>query len=556
MGLFEEAEKIPSIDELSSFTETELLNQEIDGLCWELYNYDSVTVYGESIYTYSKERLEEILNDLKEKINLDKKIEHTTKGQYKLKELWRKAWNSVVFEQPEMCDFYFYVLMGQLFFPYFKIFRKGDEDDLRIHSVVIGGSGTGKTQANNFLAGIIQEIKKTEYTDPETGDIKIKNYTVSSPTKFTDASLVGNLDSDLYKEQKRRRINEDDDRYIAPIQKGLLQLGEIVVFDEAESVLEPGRFGQESQRILRNAMNKYGSKYNLLSNDALGSKGLVRFHCSASIMLTSYPLKKFDETFKTGGLLQRCVILILPPDPEKQQEVTDMMFDAVPTTEQEGIDYEVEHTKDVDKLISALNELLEKIKRETKIQYWIEETYDRKKDERKKLIHSRKAVKLYKKYSREIKTILPMTNLQDQEDFNSIMSRINLIQLKSSAINFLCAKFFDNRKSDKVLSVDVDEAFKTLIKPAALSSAEHIKMGSKETKLDQQRLIQALRKILIKPMKKGELVDQMIDEIGYGKNRVISILKQLKEAGYYEEQKDVSDNKTVICTITKKYKMF
>ncbi len=556
MGLFEEAEKIPSIDELASFTDTELLNQEIDGLCWELYNYDSATVYGESIYTYSKERLEEILNDLKEKINLDKKIEHTTKGQYKLKELWRRAWNSVIYEQPEMCDFYFYVLMGQLFFPYYKIFRKGDEDDLRIHSVVIGGSGTGKTQANNFLAGIIQQVKKTEYTDPETGDLKIKYYEVASPIKYTDASLIGNLDSELFKEQKRRRINEEDDRYIAPIQKGLLQSGDLVVFDEAESVLEPGRFGQESQRILRNAMNKYGSKYNLLSNDSLGSKGLVKFHCAASIILTSYPLKKFDETFKTGGLLQRCVILILPPDPEKKQEITTRMFNDVPTTDEEAEQYEIEHSKDVQNLVNALNLILDKIKDDTKIKYWIEDLYIKANDMRKKLIHSKKARKLYDKYSNEIENILPMPNLEDQENFNSIMSRINLIQMKASGINFLCAKYFDNRKESKILSVDVDEAFKTLIKPAALSSAEHIKMGSKETRLDQQKLIQTLRKILIKPMKKGELVDQMMDEIGYGKNRVISILKQMKAAGYYEEKKDAIDNKTIICEITKKYKMF
>jgi len=505
-------------------TEEELLKrkkliEQIDRQCQKLYDATVEEVY--PTYTgLSDGLLEDILSQLKEKLSVVEKARKETKGRYKIKDAWREFFDQVVIEQPLYRELYFYTLVGQVFFHDFKIVAKHKDEDLRIHAVLIGPTGIGKTESNNVLAEVIVCIPKRKYFG-EDGEV-VDYFKVSFPKKLTDAALIGSYDGAVFKEQKSKKIKEGDERYVNPVIWGTFYENDFVIFDEAEIVFKPGRHSEQVQTHLRTVMNRYGTQGNLLSNDNLRAKDFVRYHPSCSIVMTSYYLIDFQTTFMEGGLMQRTALVIEEEDPDKRGKIQDEQINSVEDESDNSFKERLEEFKQLKQnFINLLTDL--KLRTMTYHEDW-DKSY------RKMISFPKEVKKKIRKYKDEIRDVIPLSASQ-KEKFDSMLGRLVLIFFKFCALNAI----IDGRQC--VDEGDVDESF-LLIRELAISSAEFIKshtegkQDEKYSKMEKDVITVLTRKELTK----GELNDQMKKIWGVSEPTVISRLKRLKDVGIYEER--------------------
>lgn len=125
------------------------------------------------------------------------------------------------------------------------------------------------------------------------------------------------------------KFKAGDAGYQDPQQKSVLELYDIVFFDEGENILKTTPATEGAQRILQKAMNRIGSAANKVTNSLVGNS--VECYPASSIIITSYFLKEFSKTLLERGLLQRMVVYIAPENDEHRVDIINMIIDSVPT---------------------------------------------------------------------------------------------------------------------------------------------------------------------------------------------------------------------------------
>jgi len=518
----------------------------IDELCQKIWEIGIEDKYPDC-YDYDLLKLKEIKDKLTTRKEVKEDVEEQTEGKYELKKLWRKVFSNYVFKQPVYADFFFHCVMGGLFFHDFKIVRNGIVDeDIRVHPVIIGPTGIGKSEANDFIMKIVNKIPKRLYIDAEGN--RIMEHFVSEPLgKATDAGMIGTVETELDIMQKQRKIFptkktkdgkiEPNPLYTDPVVAGVLKKSDFVVVDEAESIFKTGKDNIGIQRILRTAMNRYGSKQNILANDSAKCKGRVKFNCSASVVMTSFMVKEFDETYHKGGLLQRVLLFIDFEDTEKRKGIANKVAASYSTE----VNFEVqkkreEARRDYEKLVNKL------IKIKKKEMIWTSEQWDPKK--RKEMKISNDTCALIYKYAIQLIDI-PLT-VSQQEIYHSTLVRTINSMFRLSVHNAIS----EERKT--IIKSDVDLVFEEIMVKQADSISDYLRKSMGNTEEDKlfdknkQILVRTLKQFP-KGMQKSELNEIMMKKWNVGRNRTISNLKRMEERKVYETLK--GDKAEKICKL-------
>ena len=508
-----------------------------------------------SIWNQPVEWLELELAKLNERQKEKKEVEKSTKGMYLIKELWDAAFGKDIFEQPAYSDFYFHLFIGTVFFHDFKIGRWLDdigyevcEEDIRAHMVLIGPTGVGKSQSNDFIADIMSEIPKKIYTDAE-GNEQVEYFVVSGVGKTTDAGYVGTLDGDIYNRNAQKNINqyrvgedgrrELDPRWQDPMQPGLFKMTDLMIVDEAETIFRANKDSSEIQVTLRKVMNRYGSSGNILSNDAAKCHGIVKYPAATSVGMTSFPVKEFNTEFADGGLMQRTFVFIDYEDWEKRQRIlkkfTASMVNSFP--DDEFAERKRKHEELLKKyggtqgVRQTLIDRVTDLKRKTCCY-----TDDWKPENRKEYIINKEVAEMIEENSIKLVTS-PMT-MSQQEKQQSQSTRIALLFMRVAGHYSIIDGNFDEKGRPVLRIEDVEKAYQSIMMYQSDSVADFLKETMKENDGDKIFLrrcneVKNFLRAVQDDVTKTQLEKGMKRKWNISMSKAKSILKQIEQRDVY-----------------------
>lgn len=363
--------------------------------------------------------------------------EEDTGEKYKVKNLWKKAYNLSVHEQPIFCEMDYYKFIGGWFKRNY-ILINSNEEDLRIHETKIADSGTGKTESNNFFAEVVKEA----------------GLTINFLNRFNDASIIGSYDKEISARNKKKGRSPEDPDYEDPIIYGVLHNYDFVEVDEAERILKPTTNSEQVQITFQTAMNRMGSAGNKVSNNLVN--GEVAYHPECSIGLCSYYLEEIKETLVTKGLIQRMIFYNQEPNIDLRRKIERKIMDSADSSET------AIQTNTQKELIK---EFLHQLKSVSKPPCRIRMS----KQVRDKILFYNEEMRLAAEYSPK----------GQQAIFNSILSRGLIKMMKISALNAL------SEGRSYVTLNDVEEMY-PLIKASNISIFNFIS-DNVETRIDIQQ---------------------------------------------------------------------
>jgi len=160
--------------------------------------------------------------------------------------------------------------------------------DLRLHLLWIQASRTGKgvsmNVAEDFATGL--------------------GLTMAKELQFTDAGVVGTIDPNAVKINKKSGFLPGDPDYVNPMVIGDLGLFDIVAFTEAKQMFKTGTHTEDKLEILQTVMDVPKPRsYNVRKK--LGLELPVQYNSTATIIGTTYFLEEFAEILLKQGLFQR-----------------------------------------------------------------------------------------------------------------------------------------------------------------------------------------------------------------------------------------------------------
>ena len=554
----------------------------LDNLYYQYDEHSAEEHYGAEIYSASKEELQKEIEKIKKMLQTRKEIDKNISGKYQIKKDWDESFNNHIFEQPEYSSFFFHFVMGGLFFHDFRIsYNQVKDDDIRVHIGIIGPTGIGKTESNNYCIKLVKEIPKRKYTKA-SGEEVTEYFEAEVAGKSTDAGLIGSLETDLYVKQIEQGIKPfitrngetvPNPRYIDPIQKGSFWKDDFLVIDEAEQVFKQNKDSEQLQLTFRRAMNRYGDAGQELSNNAIKCRGLVKFNSTTSISMTSYFIKEFNTTYFQGGLMQRMLLFIDYEDREKRKKIAERIKDSM-------INFiDNDENESEQQLYKRINEIFEKNKEfaekriqlrervkqkiiERKLKYMTYKEAKWNPNDRKQLLLSPSVVNRAEELIDEVLSI-PLT-ISQQEQLETQRTRLLPILIK-------CASHYaileDDREvyiNDKLFGIkiaveDVEMAFKTVIIPQSNSVSDFLKMNLKTTDVDKnfeefkRKLIKCLKKVP-QGMSKTELNKLLCKPENWGMSESwnITMLKKMEERGIIGVVKTGNKNERLVKLINRK----
>lgn len=167
-----------------------------------------------------------------------------------------------------------------------KLYKKriytfgGDYIDWRVHFIHIQDSRSGKNKGTEFA---LEGARK----------LGVKNAKISA--NETEASLLDDF------EQNK------DGRYTGKIVKGILSINEIVYFEEARALLEPGKYNENLKEIFMAVSEPYGSEHNKYPRKLKGYSTTLDIQSPATIIATTRPLLNLRGYLLYAGILQRAL---------------------------------------------------------------------------------------------------------------------------------------------------------------------------------------------------------------------------------------------------------
>ena len=379
---------------------------EANKLCQELYKQSYHEIYG---FDASEDELEQHLKILKRKHNFANKNSEKVDEQSNFLVYWRTYWNSVVVQQPLLCELYAICGMSQVLKD-IKIIRGGGaEEDIRVHVCSIMPSGTGKSEANDVLLKFA----------------KMMNLSYGIVDRYNDAVLVGSVDKAAVEYNAKKGYKSSDSEWRNEDEKGILRNCDIVLFDEGENILKTTPMTEGAQRYLQKAMNRYGSEGNNITNTLVGHQ--IGGYPNCSIVITSYYLQEFQETLLERGLLQRMIVCIQEEDFDRRTSIIDSIYDNLPSFA-DNID---EATTKIENMRDRRDKLINDIKieaQEIRLYHNQNGTYA--------LAIREDAKKAMKEGVFELRNLMPF-QMGQKQIWESMITRMSINQLKVAAIHAL-----------------------------------------------------------------------------------------------------------------------
>lgn len=284
-----------------------------NGLCQKLYGQSYHEVFG--FDSIDDDEIIANITGLERKTSFTGQRDIYRKDTGSFLDIWRASWNSVVSNQPILCELYGLCAMSQVLKHVRMPKAGGEEDDIRYHICSIMPSGTGKSEGNNQLAIFARQM----------------DLVYATVDRYNDASLVGSVNRQAIDHNTKHNKNPGDPAYLDPDEKGILRKSDFVVFDEGENILKTTKETEGAQRYLQKAMNRYGSEGNYVTNTLVGHA--IGGHPDCSIVITSYYLQEFQTTLLDRGLLQRMIVYIQEENYGIRTTILNTIIDGIPVFE-------------------------------------------------------------------------------------------------------------------------------------------------------------------------------------------------------------------------------
>lgn len=211
------------------------------------------------------------------------------------------ALNSV--DNEKVAELYFHSLLGA-YFSNAKIQIGVSGKDLRISVFWIQQSRTGKGEANKAFQKICEAL----------------NIKIATVTEITTAGLIGSIDNEAIAYNKRYNLSPDYPertkmksngnelevyKYQDPVIKGDLADYDILVFDEAKTLLQQSQYTENLLSNLQPALDYPGYVRKKLRHDVP-----IEYNCSPTIIATTYYFGEISKVLAEQGFFQRVVVYI------------------------------------------------------------------------------------------------------------------------------------------------------------------------------------------------------------------------------------------------------
>ena len=198
-----------------------------------------------------------------------------------LHNLWLERFNEYSYNNERFGLIALHMVIGQLL-KYQHIPKRGQTLDLRIHIYPMMDTGSGKSVAVDMIRNM-------------TDQLQLKTISLD---EITDASLIGTIVA-----QNDPETGEVE--YVTT--PGVLEDADIIHFDEAEVLFNPGKHNQNAKIYFQKAMNPIGTASNLI-NKKLAHGDMIEVPVHGSFLFTSYVPMQFEQTVVHTGFLPRIVM--------------------------------------------------------------------------------------------------------------------------------------------------------------------------------------------------------------------------------------------------------
>jgi hypothetical protein len=204
----------------------------------------------------------------------------------------------------DLNGFMFLVLMGALCHKQGIVVDRYGTKDLRIHTMLIQPSRTGKGEALKVL-GKACGYCGLRYTDE---------------TQFTDAGIVGEINSAIVQKNKQKGYAPGDPEYENPITFGDLAIYDVVSFSEGKQMIKLSAYSDDKLEILQTGMDTPGR-----IRKKLASEVPIEFECNTSIIATTYFLEDFEQIFLEQGIFQRMLVSVRDYTTPERRELNHIL---------------------------------------------------------------------------------------------------------------------------------------------------------------------------------------------------------------------------------------
>jgi hypothetical protein len=184
-------------------------------------------------------------------------------------------------------SFMFLVLAGAACHKKKLLVSRYGTKDLRIHPMLIQASRSGKGEALKVLSKAA----------------KICGLRMTDETQFTDAGIVGEVNSAVVANNRKKGYVPGDPEYQNPITIGDLGIYDIISFSEGKQMIKLSAYSEDKLEILQMAMDTPG-----WIRKKLAAEVPVEFEVNCSIIGTTYFLDDFESIFLEQGIFQRMLV--------------------------------------------------------------------------------------------------------------------------------------------------------------------------------------------------------------------------------------------------------
>lgn len=204
--------------------------------------------------------------------------------------------------------------------------------DLRVHQLLMQDSRTGKGESLKVLR------KASDFCD----------IAYTNESLFTDAGLIGYVDSTIATGNRKRELEEGDEGYLNPVIFGDLANYEIIAFPEGKQMIKIGAYTENLLEILQLAMDTPGIvKKKLLQEQA------IELECHACFIATTYYTSEFEQVFLEQGIFQRMLVIVRDYEMSDRRSLNRELImgdPEVPTAE-----FDAELKKFCEKIVAQVN---------------------------------------------------------------------------------------------------------------------------------------------------------------------------------------------------------
>lgn len=222
----------------------------------------------------------------------------------------RQLWNDMIacysIDNEKLGLVLFHVLMGQVFKTCIVKFGN-DYKDLRISCLAIQPTRTGKGQAMKVMKKVANELQMK----------------VVKESDVTSAGLIGTIDTNIVRANIVKNLQPGDPRYQNPVIYGDLYHADLIIYDEAKSLIIPNRWSMNIHDVLQEALDTPGEV-----RKKLAANYPIEFTSTASIAATTYFLDDIGTVMLGQGFFQRILIHYKDLDINTRTEMRKKVLDS------------------------------------------------------------------------------------------------------------------------------------------------------------------------------------------------------------------------------------